>query len=240
MRGRRFSTRPLYLRIRDALVERVSSGEWKPGATLPNEAELARAFGVSVGTVRKALDCMEAERLLTRRQGRGTFVQDHASVEMAGRFDNIRAANGEPIETDVRETAISEDAANALECERLAMPRSHRVYRIRRVHLYNGRPLLVDEAIVPAELFPGLAEKDEVPQRIVVLAQQYGLLLGRAEERVSAGVADAAVAAALGLADGSVVLRMDRVVFALDGRRIEWRTRFCHLAGGGYYLATMA
>jgi len=239
MMGRRFSTRPLYLRIRDALVERVSSGEWKPGATLPNEGQLARAFGVSVGTVRKALDCMEADRLLSRRQGRGTFVRDHASDELAGRFDNIRAADGEPIETDIGETEISEGAASRLECERLALPLSHRVYRIHRVHLCNGRPLLVDDASMPAELFPGLAENDQVPHRIVVLAQRYGLLLGRAEERVSVVVAEAAIAAALGLAAGSPVLRLDRVAFALDGRRVEWRVRYCHFAAGGYYLVTM-
>jgi GntR family transcriptional regulator len=239
MIGRRFATRPLYLRIRDALVERLSNGEWKPGATLPNEAELARAFGVSVGTVRKALDCMEAERLLARKQGRGTFVQDQASDELAGRFDNLRAANGARIVTDVGETAISEGAANVLECERLALNRSHRVYRIRRILLCNGRPSVLDEASVPAELFPGLAEKDEVPHRIVVLAQRYGLLLGRAEERVSIGTAEAPVAAALGLAAGSPVLRLDRVAFALDGRRVEWRIRWCHFAAGGYYLATM-
>ena len=45
--------------------------------------------------------------------------------------------------------------------------------------------------------------------------------------------------ATLGVAAGSPVLVMDRILFALDGRRIEWRVRYCHFAGGGYYLATM-
>ena len=68
-----FSTRPLYLQLHDAPTERVASGQWKPRQALPNEGELAREFDVSVGTMRKALDLMEAERLVTRRQGRGTF-----------------------------------------------------------------------------------------------------------------------------------------------------------------------
>src|SRR5262245_1700819 len=78
-----------------ALVERIARGEWKPGATLPNEGDLARAFGVSVGTIRKALGFMEEERLLTRRQGKGTFVKDQGSDERVRRFDKVRAANGE-------------------------------------------------------------------------------------------------------------------------------------------------
>jgi GntR family transcriptional regulator len=55
----RFTIRPLYLQVRDMLVERITSGQWKPGAGISNEVDLSRELGVSVGTVRKALDVME-------------------------------------------------------------------------------------------------------------------------------------------------------------------------------------
>jgi GntR family transcriptional regulator len=58
MSTKQFATRPLYLQLRDTLVERVAKGEWKPGAAIPNEVHLAREFDVSPGTVRKALDTM--------------------------------------------------------------------------------------------------------------------------------------------------------------------------------------
>jgi GntR family transcriptional regulator len=74
-----FSTRPLYLQLRDALAERVAAGEWKPGTAIPNESDLAREFGVSAGTMRKALDLLEDEHLVTRRQGRR--AQDRQSVQ---------------------------------------------------------------------------------------------------------------------------------------------------------------
>src|SRR3972149_6571308 len=90
----RVSTKPPYLQLRDARAERISAGAWKPGAVIPNESDLAREFGVSAGTMRKALDMMEAERLLTRRQGRGTFVNDQSSDELAARFSNLRAPDG--------------------------------------------------------------------------------------------------------------------------------------------------
>ena len=72
------STRPIYLQLRDALAERIASGEWKPGSAIPNEGDLAREFGVSAGTMRKALSLLEDEHLITRRQGRGTYVNDPA------------------------------------------------------------------------------------------------------------------------------------------------------------------
>ena len=76
----RFFTQPLYLQLRDALAERIARGEWKPGIAIPGEGDLARQLGVSKGTVRKSLDLLESEGLLSRRQGRGTFVIDPASA----------------------------------------------------------------------------------------------------------------------------------------------------------------
>ena len=68
------NVRPLYLQVRDNLVERIGDGKWAIGAIMPNEIALAREFGISAGTVRKALDLMETEQLIERKQGRGTFV----------------------------------------------------------------------------------------------------------------------------------------------------------------------
>ena len=65
----RFSNRPLYLQLRDTLAQRIANGEWKPAAAIPNESDLAREFGVSAGTMRKALDLMEAEFGLQRTLG---------------------------------------------------------------------------------------------------------------------------------------------------------------------------
>ena len=75
----RFSIQPLYLQLRDALAERIASGEWKSGDIIPNEVDLARELGVSQGTVRRSLDLLESEHVVTRRQGRGTFVNDPGS-----------------------------------------------------------------------------------------------------------------------------------------------------------------
>ena len=232
----RFSTRPLYLQLRDALAERIAQGEWKPGTAIPNESDLAREFGVSSGTMRKALDMMEGEHLLTRRQGRGTFVNDQASDAMALRFSNIRDRSGERVTGRVKTSEISEGKATDKERDRLALQPNEAVYRVRRVRLHNDRPFMVEETSFPAALFPGLAGMKNPSHRITVLAQEYGLLLGKAEERISIGRAQPAVAADLGLAADASLLVVDRVVHGLDGRPVEWRIGYCHFADQ-YYLA---
>lgn len=232
----RFSTRPLYLQVRDALASRIAMGEWKPNAAIPNEGDLAREFGVSSGTMRKALDMMEGERLLTRRQGRGTFVNDQSSDELAVRYANIRTADGDRITGEINVASIEQASANPAECARLRLRPDDRVWRIERVRMHKGQPFMVEEVVVPAVLFPDLDEQKDVSGRIVVLAQQYGILLGKGEERVSLGTASPAVAEALNLEADAPILVLDRIVHDLGGRAVEWRIGRGHFADK-YYLA---
>src|SRR5262245_45017083 len=115
-----FSRRPLYLQVRDALAARIAAREWKPSFAIPNEGDLAREFGVSSGTMRKAVELLEGERLLTRRQGRGTFVNDQASDELA-RYSRIRTADGKRITGEVKVIGISQGSASPAECTRLGL-----------------------------------------------------------------------------------------------------------------------
>jgi GntR family transcriptional regulator len=232
----RFSTRPLYLQLRDALAERIAHGEWKPGTAIPNESDLAREFGVSSGTMRKALDMMEGEHLLTRRQGRGTFVNDQSSDEMAMRFNNVRAKDGQRVSGRVRTVEMTEGKVNDRERDRLGLQASDTVYRLRRVRLQGDKAFMTEESVYPTSLFPGLTESKNPSHRITVLAQQYRLLLGKAEERISLGKANQTVATDLAVQADSPVLVLDRVVHDLDGRPVEWRTGYCHFTDQ-YYLA---
>ena len=232
----RFSTRPLYLQLRDALAERIAHGEWKPGTAIPNESDLAREFGVSSGTMRKALDLMEGEHLLTRRQGRGTFVNDQSSDEMAMRFNNVRSKDGQRVSGRVRTVEMTEGKANDRERDRLGLQANDTVYRLRRVRQNTDRPFMTEETTYPTSLFPGLIESKNPSHRITVLAQQYRLLLGKAEERISIGKANQTVATELVVPADSPVMVLDRVVHDLDGRPVEWRTGYCHFTDQ-YYLA---
>jgi GntR family transcriptional regulator len=235
----RFATRPLYLQVRDALASRIAMGEWKPNAAIPNEGDLAREFGVSSGTMRKALDMMEGERLLTRRQGRGTFVNDQSSDELAVRYSNIRTADGERITGEVNLVGISQGSANAAECGRLRLRPDDKVWRIQRVRLHKGEPFMVEQVMLPAALFPDLDEQKDLAGRVVVLAQQYGILLGKGDERVSIGAASAEVAETLGVEPGVPILLLDRLVHDLSGRAVEWRLGMGHF-DDKYYLAEIS
>ena len=89
---------------------------------------------------------------------------------------------------------------------------------------------------MPQSGFAGLTQEAALSPSIVVLAQNYRILLTRAEEKVSVTTASVDVAANLKVAEGTPLLKLDRVVFAIDGRPIEWRIGRCYLRDN-YYLA---
>jgi GntR family transcriptional regulator len=232
----RFSTRPLYLQVRDQLAARIAAGEWKPNVAIPSEGDLARQLGVSSGTMRKALELMEGEHLLRRRQGRGTFVNDQTSDELTKRYSSIRMGDGNHVAEEVAVLDISQAPASPAECSRLRLRPDDGVWRIRRVRRHKGEPFTVEDVALPAALFPDLGEQKEPPRRISVIARQYGLLLGGGNERISLGSASPSVAATLNLQAGVPILILDRLLHTLDGRAIEWRLAMGQFAGK-HYLA---
>ena len=73
------SDEPRYSRLRTAFLDALAAGDWPPGDKLPPETEIAKAVGLSLGTVQKALARLAGDRVLVRRHGHGTFVSGEAS-----------------------------------------------------------------------------------------------------------------------------------------------------------------
>lgn len=230
--------RPLYLQVRDVLVGRVATGVWKAGNLIPNEVEIAREFGVSVGTVRKALGTLEGERLVVRRQGRGTFVTDQTSADLAVRFSNIYSAGGQRITGTIEQASANTSIADPTECRRLRLSPIDSVIRVARTRALDGRIFMTERVALPQNRFARLNPKSEFSHRISVLARDHGIILGHADERVAAVAASKEVATDLQIADGLAVLVLDRVVFAIDGEPVEWRVAWCHL-DADFYMTSM-
>jgi GntR family transcriptional regulator len=233
--SRRFSTRPLFEQVRDALAERIASGTWKANAIIPNETELSREYGVSPGTMRKALDLLEAEGLVTRRQGRGTFVTDPLGPEQAIRFTNLCSADGRRVSGETRIFGMTKDRANDRERERLQLAQSEEVYRFRRLRSHDGAPFMFERVALPAAMFPELHIKDFL-RRAVALAREYGVLLGKSQEQLSSAACSTEAAEALRVQPGSQIVILDRVVFTRDGIPAEWRVAECLLSDVHYLV----
>jgi GntR family transcriptional regulator len=234
IKSSKFETRPLYLQVRDMLLGRITTGNWKPGTLIPNEVDLAREFGLSVGTVRKALDQLQAERLLTRRQGRGTFVNDLSSAEHSSRFSNLYSDRGERIAMSAKTLSASVAPASEAQLRALELSKNSSVINLVRLRSSPGGVRMYEECALPAALFRGLVDDGDIPDEIAAIAQRYGQIVGSAEESVSVTAANEDAAAKLSVAVGSPLMVLDRRAFAVDGIPVEWRQAICHAPATQY------
>jgi len=218
---------PLYVQIK-ALIERgLESGEWKPGAAIPPETAFATRFGVSLGTVRKAIEALAAENLVVRRQGKGTFVATHTEERTSNfRFLRIRRNDGEDGYPTSRLVDFRRVRASAEIARLLNLKPGDGVFVLRRVLDYAGVPTVLDEITLPAALFRGMTRERYDAYRGSMYGffeTQFGVTMLRATERLRAVAADATAAALLQVAPGEPLLAVDRVTYTYGDRPVEFR-----------------
>lgn len=217
---------PLYKEVKNRITRGLADGLWQPGQAIPSESRLAEQHGVSIGTVRKAIDELVAERILVRHQGRGTFVAAHTEDRTLFYFFHIVGKDGSrelPV-TEMRSfrraRADDEDAA------RLQIERGGAVYRIQNVLKLSGKPVLLDEIVIPEPLFPDLTA-DTFGKRggtIYGLYQaRYGINVIRISERLSAVNPPARTAELLDIRRGNPALVIKRVAFTYNDMPVEYR-----------------
>ncbi|MDK1377292.1 MULTISPECIES: GntR family transcriptional regulator [unclassified Sinorhizobium] len=220
--------RPLYLQVREEITRQLASGRWQPGTMLPSEQELARELGVSQGTVRKALDAMTAERILVRRQGRGTFVAEYEESRILFQFFRLYPDSGERLFPISKVLNLSSATPNPREREALGLDDKATVWRISRLR-YHGSELMLRETLsLPGQIFQGLSETEEIPNNVYRLySQRWGITVTRIAEKLKAVSADEADRAALNCAVGAPLLEIRRIAFDLHKRPVEYRESRC-------------
>src|SRR2546428_1744210 len=180
---------PRYHRIAEALRERIQDGELPPGARLDNQRQLARSFGVTLMTLRQALELLEREHLITRRHGLGTFVAapsiDYDILQLR-RFAGALTAKGEHVATRLLGTPFA--VADRRVADALKLPARARVLVLERLRLVDDHPMSLQRSFLPLPLGDEVVRADLASTPLhQVLEFKLGVVITRARETVSAG-----------------------------------------------------
>ena len=217
---------PLFRMVKRSLLRAIESGQLTAGGALPSETELAAGFGVSIGTLRHAVDELVAEHILVRRQGRGTFVALHSSdrflfqIFHGERSDGLRESPQVELLSFER-LRMDEEPALAL-----GLKAGEPAIQVDNRLLLQGRAVIHDRLTLPALLFKGLSEKRlrERPSTIYHLYQtEFGITVTRAHERARAVAADRLAARVLGVAPGAPVMQIRRTALTFGDKPVEYR-----------------
>ncbi len=224
------SFQPLYQQIKALLTQSLISGEWAPGAAIPSEMELAVRYGLSQGTVRKAVDELAAEKILVRRQGKGTYVATHSEDTVKLRFLRLVAKDGTVEALDNKMISCEKSKACANVARLLNIKPGSTVIDIKRLLLFAKQPVILDHIIVPATPFKGVTAP-LIEEYNGSMYRMYEIRLGvhmvRADERLGAVAADETVAGNLGVAVATPLLSIERVSYTYGDKPMEWRLGLC-------------
>ena len=228
---------PLYRVVKRSLLQAIESGAFPPGETLPSEAEIASQMGVSIGTLRRAVDELAAEHILVRRQGRGTFVATHNTDRFLFQFFHVERDDGRREAPLVDLVSFERLRAEEEPAQALQLRPGDPVIQIENRLRLQGMAVIYDRLTLPAGPFKGLTEKRfrERPSTIYQLYQSdFGITVVRAQERARARAADRNAARVLGLAVGLPVMQVNRTALTFGDRPVEHRVSIINTAHHDY------
>jgi GntR family transcriptional regulator len=213
---------PLYYQIFALLREQIYGGQYASGSFLPSEPELSVRFNVSRITAKRALDEVAAAGLAVREQGRGTRVciTPHSTSvrgHVVGLVHSLHANGRGTVELlEFGYVGAPEEVAAALGLES-----GDEVQRAIRIWHGDEGPFSHLTTFVPAKLGRSWTKADLKKKPLIALLERAGVAIGRAEEQITAVLADDIMAPRLKVKPGAPLLMIHRTVFDASDNAVE-------------------
>ena len=212
----------LYLKLSDALAEQILDGTLPEGTLLPSERELCQTYGISRTTVRQALQELNQKGYSKTIHGKGTVVvrpQIRQELRSIYSFDEDMRRLGKQPETQIMD--FVEIVPTGTIAEQLKLPAGESVYRIMRLRLANGEPMLLETNYLPCSRFPDLQREMIEHQSLYrVLSNTYSLHIDVAEETFEPILLRPMEAQMLHTGQGGLGMLVERISYE-DGKVVE-------------------
>ncbi len=222
---------PKYHQIYLVLREQLHEGVFKAG--LPSELAFQQQFGVARVTVRRALEQLAAEGLISRQPGRGTqatasglaATPSHAiggmprKAQLTGLLENLVSMG---LATSVKVLDVGSLAAPQEVALALQIAAGDSVQKAVRVRSTTAGPFSHITTYIPEAIGAHFGRKELGEKPILVLMEEAGVQVGRAEQTISARLADVQLAQHLDVAVGSALLAVRRLIFDVNDRPVQW------------------
>jgi len=218
--GRRAGTRGKlrYQQVIDLVERLIAERRLGPGSLLPTQRELAELAGVSLITVRRALDELERDGHVSAHQGVGTFVARPRLLSEPARSGGLLGTIAEnsqehDVSTDVLDLRLGTPRPTSARALRLAP--GALVWQVERLRRIDGKPLVIEQALIPQALAPDLGGRrsDLDGSLYDLLARDYGLVDDHEEQYLEVRDAGARARRLLQLPARAATVRLRGVSF---------------------------
>jgi GntR family transcriptional regulator len=219
---------PLYKQVEEHVTQLIVEQRWKPGEMLPNEFQLANELNVSQGTVRKALNSLTDAKILTRRQGIGTFVSEHTGHHSLYRFFPLIADGKSPELPKAELLSVETQVATKQVAQALELEPEAKVIVLSRRRILDNEFCIAETIFLPHKYFAILEKQPEIPHTLYHFYQtQFNLTVRDTRDSIKAVLATKKDGEMLGILAGEPLLEVTRVTHSLDNKAIEYRLSRC-------------
>ncbi|MFP8966104.1 GntR family transcriptional regulator [Pokkaliibacter sp. CJK22405] len=208
---------PLYEVVKRYISEAIVMGNWAPGMVLPAENVLATNFGVSVGTVRKALAELTSEGMLMRRRKTGTVVTGWAplhNLRYFFQYFRLHDKEGALLRSNTQVLDLQRGGATDDEARKLQINVGDEVIRLHRLREVAGINAMHEYLTLPAARLPDFPEAEQLPALLYrYLLEHYGIRVAAVREQLTAALATEEDARLLNLEQPHAIMVIDEISF---------------------------
>ncbi len=222
---------PLYVQIKELLINKINNKEWLPGDAIPSEIALAKSLNVSLGTIRKAIEELVNNNILDRKQGKGTFVKTHDMYRALFHFFHLVSKNGDKVIPHSKILSLTKRLPTTQELDKLQLTNGEKVINILRTRDLEDQTIILETIILPYKIFKQLLHLDpsEIPNTLYEFYETYfEITVHTAQEKISALAASKADSKIIGIPESYPLLRIERIAFTLNKKPIELRISKCN------------
>lgn len=222
-------TMPLYLRFNASIRQAIESEILTLGDFLPSERQFTEQLGISRITVRKALACLEQDGIIGRSRGYGTFIQNRvAQPKLAYSLADVKGFSREVMlqgrKPDTMWLSREQIPADSLLAEKLAVAEDTSIYKLKRIHFIDQRPMSVAVSYVVSE---AIANVEDIGVSLYDYFRLNNVELGSLRSQVSAAMTDDETQRALQLKEPMPLLIIKQTLFDSQKKPIEYSENFC-------------
>lgn len=215
--------KPLYIQLSDKLRNLILSNEYKFGEMFPPERELETVYGMDRKTIRKALNILVEEGLLTRVKGKGTFVNSpDISYSMKNMSGFRRLLEQQGIQSITKVVSVSEEQAGYRLSKIMEIGRSDYVWKMIRQRFAEKEPLALEITYVKEDVIPDFQEVDFEVYSLYDMYTKLGHIPTYVEERIDAVEVSGLEARYLGVEEGEVVFLVSDITKDQNKKVVEY------------------
>lgn len=204
-----------YAQLYDVLINKISSGEWKPHDRMPSEAELCRRYDLSRVTVRDTLGALEREGYIYKKQGKGTFVAYRPIEQKLSKLYTLRegiAAKGMiPRNKILSFKKISPDEKVQTV---LSLSDSDKVYELIRCCCASDIPYALETSYIPVSLYPDMTAEMIAENGLYKTMQSFNIIPEKATEKLSTARMTLEEALLLDSSPSDLAIRDERITYS--------------------------